>query len=269
MASARAFVACAVLLSLAACKKDPPPPPADVKVAPLEPAAPAPAPVLDPKPNPGLAPADVKAAVGEGSVPPSEAVTPEPPRAAATPTEGPDDGDPVAAYVADCHHRFTAAYDEMGEEKRDDECLAQDFDQNCAPDVYGCWNALEACKKDCGQGCVSCQEKCAGGCDTCKERCAKAKQPSSCARDCAEARQACRQECMGGRQSCVDGTCPAKEKKCEDDGEAKKAKKCPQCAELESCLSSLDLGDPDAAAKCGKKYPRNAKECLDWCAPAP
>lgn len=269
MASARAVAACAVLLSLAACKKDPPTPvpPSPARVD--EAAAPAAAPVLDARPAPGLAPADVKAAVAEGSVPPSAAEAPAPPKAAAAPSEGPDDGDPVAAYVADCHHRFTAPYDDMGDEKRDDECLAQDFDQNCAPDLYGCWQGLEACKKSCGQSCVSCQDRCADVCDSCKDRCAKAKQPSSCARDCAEARQACRLDCMGGRQSCVESACPAQEKKCEDDGEARKVKKCPQCAELESCLGALDLADPDASSKCAKKFPRNAKECLDWCAPAP
>lgn len=177
---------------------------------------------------------------------------------------------PPSPYDTDCGHVFTAPYDEMGERGEKNECEARDFEQNCAPDLDGCWNAEETCKDACGKPtCLDCQAKCTAVCTDCKARGNK---------DCATTREACRQSCLKARDTCRDTTCPAEAKACTEKAEARRAALCPNCEALKTCLADRLYGkdaqgkewsvlEQQANAACGKLTPN--KECLKLCMPDP
>lgn len=185
--------------------------------------------------------------------------------ARATEDAGVGDDTLIAEYAKSCSHVVEQAYYEYDEDKRGDECIARNLDQSCAPDLFDCYSKGEECKKGCGTSCQSCSEKCVGSCDTCKSGCAKQPpgQREACVTTCAKARLQCRNDCMKERGTCLESTCATLESTCEDEGNRKRQKACPDCAELGNCM--WEPGYKEDHARCLERYPQNAKECLEWC----
>lgn len=163
----------------------------------------------------------------------------------------------VQAYLRDCHHvfPFDSEYDVAGDATN--ECLAREFDQNCSPDLYGCYDAGETCRDACGKPCDACQDACAGVCDDCVEDCSG--KSKTCKHPCAVKRADCRTTCLDAKQAC-ESACGTQESTCYEDAEKKKAKLCPRCSEIGACLMD---GSPE---QCKKQIP-SPSECFEWCSP--
>jgi len=168
----------------------------------------------------------------------------------------------VATYLADCHADIEVTYDDMEGPQTKVDCTALAFDQNCAPDTFGCFEAVEGCRAGCADPCNACQSKCGDVCDGCKSAC----DGGDCLRACAEARAACRTTCLYAVQRCRADDCNALYSKCEADGAARTKKLCPDCEAMRTCMEARfeDGKPPDTCLT-----PGNAKECLEWCSPLP
>ncbi|MCA9492019.1 MAG: hypothetical protein KC621_18930 [Myxococcales bacterium] len=166
--------------------------------------------------------------------------------------------DVVAAFVEDCAAVFTVD-DEGGGAA--DECTWREFDQNCAPDTFGCFDQGQACQDDCQPRCVGCQATCAGTCEDCKSAC-DGKGPA-CVRACAEKRAACRTDCMAGKEDC-EGACQKAESTCYSDAQKELEKKCPRCGDLNACQYEK-MSEGKEREDCLKEFPDHAAECLDLC----
>lgn len=185
--------------------------------------------------------------------------------ASVTAADFPADAKTIDAYVESCGHVFPANIDpQYSENDPSNECTWREFDQNCAPDAFGCWGKGEACRDACHQPCVDCQAACTGSCDTCKSGC---NGDAACVRKCAETRANCRATCMTAHENCTHGpTCATVESECAEAGEKEKAAKCPNCSEIEQCITEgWNTTGADPTAACKAKYPANAEECWTWC----
>ena len=178
---------------------------------------------------------------------------------------GPEEDALVTAYARDCAFVVEQSYYEYDEDKRGDECVARNIDQSCAPDLFDCYAKGEDCRKGCGTGCQACTEECVSSCGTCREACAKAPagQREVCVTACAKSRLKCRNDCLSKRSACLETSCATLESTCEDEGERKRKKACPDCTELGNCM--WEPGFKEDHARCLERYPSNAKECLEWC----
>ncbi|MCB9683739.1 MAG: hypothetical protein H6735_01700 [Alphaproteobacteria bacterium] len=165
--------------------------------------------------------------------------------------------DVVAAYLEDC----AAVFGVDGPDSSDDECTWREFDQNCAPDPFGCFDQGEGCKDDCQPRCVGCQATCAGTCESCKSSCEG--KGAACARACAEKRAACRDTCLAAKGTC-EGSCGEAEGRCYDEAEKKRAEKCPRCGDLNTC-QYRKMSEGKEREDCLKEFPDHAPECLDLC----
>jgi hypothetical protein len=167
----------------------------------------------------------------------------------------------VLGYAADCRATTQLGfYDSLGDRDAG-ECDARAFVQNCAPDLFNCWEPAEACRDTCAGPCHDCQAACGSGCEACKTGC----DGGACLQVCARARLTCRNECLFSMQACRKG-CDALLAKCETDAEARRARLCPDCDAITSCLGeAFEKHTPGDA--CLKGRPRNAAECLEWCVP--
>lgn len=168
------------------------------------------------------------------------------------------DAELIAKYAADCHAEILVTFDDMDGEKEMEDCKAIAMDQNCAPDLFGCWEKQEACVASCAQPCGACQDACAEVCDACKGGC----DGGTCANDCAKARFNCRNECLYGQSACRSA-CFKEGEVCGDLGEERVKQQCPDCDAINQCLWDHMKDSPEARAKCLK--PGNAHECLEWC----
>lgn len=165
----------------------------------------------------------------------------------------------VAAYLEDCAAVFGVEDDVS--DGSDDECTWREFDQNCSPDTFGCFDQAERCKDACQPRCVGCQAACAGTCEDCKSAC-DGKGPA-CARTCAEKRAACRDTCLGQKGTC-EGACVDAEGECYREGQKKRTEKCPRCSELNDC-EYRKMSEGKEREDCLKEFPDHAPECLDLC----
>ncbi len=174
--------------------------------------------------------------------------------------------DLVAAYERDCAYVVMAPYEGVEGVGTAPECEAQDFEQNCAPDHFGCWAGFETCRTDCNTGCTGCGAACAQGCEDCKAACAGRTDGGACVRACAASRLLCRDTCMANRRACSDTGCPASMKTCEADGAARRSRECPDCAAYERCVLDRFEG---AQIDCRAAYPKMGEWCLLPCTPDP
>ena len=187
--------------------------------------------------------------------------------------------DAVAAFEKDCAHVFLAKFDDMAEGGEKPECESRDFEQNCAEDIAGCFEAEQKCKDDCSSPCSACQAKCTTGCSDCKTTCATAADKPACIRTCATSREGCRQGCLAGLNTCRDTTCPAQSKACGEAADARRIALCPDCAQIQSFLDTNLYGatsndewpkrEARAYAAAAKKFPKADKECFKLCTPSP
>lgn len=206
---------------------------------------------------------------GGPDAPPALPTVPAPPSAPLppmAPAHVVSHAEAVAAYEADCHHRFaapeTADFDVTGDDL--EECAFVDFDQNCSPDPSGCWDRGQACVGDCSTVCTGCQTTCAGTCDDCKAAC---QGNPSCVHACAESRATCRETCVSAKATCTGNICPGTESACYAAFEKTRAEKCPDCEGLRACVEAGWSNGTDSRAECPPKFPNNPPECLEWCAP--
>jgi hypothetical protein len=170
----------------------------------------------------------------------------------------------VDAYVDSCLHVFPANIDpQFSENDPSNECTWREFDQNCAPDQFGCWTKGETCRDACHKPCTDCQATCSGACDGCKAQC----HDDACVRKCAEDRARCRNTCMTAHEGCTTGpTCANLEQACDAEAEKQKAAKCPDCANIEECITEgWNRTGADPTESCKVKFPGNAEECWSWC----
>lgn len=171
------------------------------------------------------------------------------------------DGPPspeVLAYVTDCNHVIEVPDDVEGNPVS--ECDAVPFDQNCAPDPSGCWDAGRECLSACTPGCDLCQSSCASTCDTCKAGCPSGSQ--GCLRACAEDRASCRTTCMSGWSTCLDA-CPEEEQACNAAFEAQVAERCPDCDDIGTCQMTHD--GEEGTPPCDEQFPEADAVCFQWC----
>lgn len=168
----------------------------------------------------------------------------------------------VAAFAADCRYTPTVSFEDMDGTQSAKECEARAFDQNCAPDTFGCWSAAERCRDGCSAPCTSCTARCGDTCEGCKRDC----DGGACARSCAVSRNACRVACLHRLHTCRTQDCQAALDTCDADAAARTRRQCPDCDALRACQQKAFDAKGDAAA-CAPKFPNNAAECLEWCSP--
>ncbi|MFT3841665.1 MAG: hypothetical protein QM723_32045 [Myxococcaceae bacterium] len=175
-----------------------------------------------------------------------------------------------AAFIVDCHHVVTVTVDGPQGDEQKPECEARDFDQNCSPDMFGCWDGLQKCKDACSKPCGKCQSDCADSCDGCKAKCSG---DVDCISRCGVARLTCRTTCLASLNTCRDTTCEAESKTCEEKAEAQLKKDCPDCEGLRTCLTeAMEKGVTDYKATqdgCLKKFPKADRKCVELCDPGP
>ncbi len=169
-----------------------------------------------------------------------------------------------AAYFEDCRHRFQLEADEGdGEDNMVDECSWLAFDQNCAPDPGGCWEAGQTCQTGCASTCVSCDDTCGGGCETCKAKCGET--DGECLAACASARAECRERCLVDKKTCLGKTCPDTERACYEAHERLVQQKCPKCDEIRACVEEQLEAEESPVDVCGRKFRGQPEECFEWC----
>lgn len=167
----------------------------------------------------------------------------------------PPDAVLIERYAADCHLALRARYDDMDGEAEKPECEAIATDQNCAPDVFGCWDQQTECTNGCAAPCNACEQACATSCDACKTG-------GKDAKACGAARLACRNECLYAQMACRSA-CAREAERCSDLGEERIKQQCPDCDAINQCLWDRANDGPEKRATCLK--PGNARECLEWC----
>jgi len=208
-----------------------------------------------PEPSPGVA-------SDPATFPTAAPATEEAAREAATRLRA----DPTEAYLADCHAKLppdpTIVWDEVFP-PAGDECSFREFQQNCAPDMAGCWERSEACSDACATPCATCQDTCAGACEGCKAACGG---DASCARRCASERATCRATCVTQLEACRGPACAAVYSKCEADAEERKLRLCPSCVGLAECAMTAMSEGTDWQA-CAAKFPGDDPECVSLCFP--
>jgi hypothetical protein len=166
----------------------------------------------------------------------------------------------LALYAANCHANVDLSFEDMDGSQDAGECEARMFDQNCAPDIFGCWDNAEKCRDACAKPCHVCQGACGTTCDACKARC----DGGACVQECAKDRLQCRRTCLYSLQTCRTTTCDGVMAKCEADADARKQKLCPDCDALHTCLDEA-FEKKTPPERCLKRFPKNGKECLEWC----
>lgn len=227
------------------------------------------APVKSPAPSAGLSPAP--SVVVTPTAPPSAAAA----RTASAALEGarPSTGAPsrealIGHYLEDCGYTALLSIDDPDAASGisdKPECEAMAWEQNCAPDLFGCWDKLMDCKAACKVPCGSCQAKAASACNKCKAAC---KTGPSCLRACAEARVDAREGCLEAADACRGKACPAAEAKCMSEGEAKVKKVCGKdCERYKSCASELMNKGTFEYDLCKKQFSQLPADCFTWCDP--
>jgi hypothetical protein len=167
----------------------------------------------------------------------------------------------VLAYLASCDHQVQVE-DEYGEGGPMDECNYREFDQNCAPDPSGCWEAEQACISACDAPCTDCQTECGSTCGSCKATCSLG--DDNCVRHCAEQRATCRDTCMATRDQCQGAPCRERASACDTAFEDAKATTCPQCDEISQCfVEAWERDDTDTF--CRDAFPKADDRCFEWC----
>lgn len=173
----------------------------------------------------------------------------------------------VAAYLADCGHTFSVDAGDPGmAEGADNECTFVEFEQNCAPDSFGCWDKGQQCISECGAPCVDCQSACASTCESCKSQCGG---DATCQVNCASARATCRTTCMTGLETCKTDTCREVESACYREGQALMKTNCPGCQAYKSCLEDVWFRGKGEAEDCNPKLTSTDERCKQWCVPEP
>ncbi|MFO0598239.1 MAG: hypothetical protein U0228_23245 [Myxococcaceae bacterium] len=166
----------------------------------------------------------------------------------------------VALFTEQCTREIEIEFDDMEGPRAGGECRTIAFDQNCAPDTFGCFDGVVKCRENCSEPCLKCQQACGTSCDGCKAKCG---QDAACLKSCAEARADCWTNCLYDTQDCRAKACNAQYQKCEDDADARVKKTCPDCEKIRQCLLKSWYGDGGPADAC--LLPGNAKECFEWC----
>lgn len=207
----------------------------------------------DPAPIPDLPPT------------PTELVAPPTPPTAPVAAAPPE---VVDRYLADCHAVIPVKVDpESPMETYGDaanECLFLELDQNCNPDISGCYNKATECQVACGPTCDGCQGSCATTCDTCKAGC---NGDATCLRGCAEARASCRGGCLAAKETCRTTGCSTVESTCEAAWEKERDAKCGPCAPIATCLQAgWEKQDYEGKA-CRASMPAVPEVCWGWCTP--
>lgn len=148
-------------------------------------------------------------------------------------SEPPTNAQLVRFFERDCAGAVTVVDDFAGTM---DACLARDFDQNCALDQFGCWEAGETCLDDCGKPCGRCQSACTSTCSSCKAKCAG---DAACVRTCATSRARCHTTCLAKADTCRTSGCSQVESKCHAAAAARVAKECDdeKCEAFRTCAS--------------------------------
>lgn len=184
---------------------------------------------------------------------------------AGAPTSPPLGVDLVAAFTESCAYEVLAPFEGVDGPGTAPECVAQDFDQNCAPDQLGCWTAYEGCRTGCDTGCTGCAAACTRGCEDCKTACAGRADGGACVRACATSRLLCRDTCMAMRTGCREAACPEAMTRCEADGAARRDRECTECAAFAACVNAHTT-DPGV---CDRQFARMGAWCLGACQPDP
>jgi hypothetical protein len=192
------------------------------------------------------------------------------------PPEDPDDEAPTReilerAYLADCSYSHETSVDDPSTEggtKKGDECVVREFEQNCAPDRFGCWDKAETCKNACAKPCSDCQTKCASSCNDCKATCKGKPNADACMKGCASSRADCRNGCIQSLAECRSKSCEKMEIDCMTAGETQVKKECGEaCDGYRACIEASFGGDGDEAS-CKKKFPKLSEKCREWCVPS-
>jgi hypothetical protein len=196
---------------------------------------------------------------------------PPPPVAAVTSTAPPSRAKLLEAYAASCDYQVRFhLYEDSGElaKTATPECSAREFEQNCAPDRYGCWDNLEKCKDACAAPCHQCEASCVSSCASCKTTCEKDADPKKCAHECANKRLGCRDGCVKALDTCRTVTCPKDETACNQAGEAKVAKECGKdCKAFSDCVIATVFEGDGKVEDCQAKFPKLSENCRNWCLP--
>jgi hypothetical protein len=172
------------------------------------------------------------------------------------------------AYLADCNHVNVIELEDMEGEKKGDECVLREFDQNCAPDIFGCWNKNQACRDACAKPCSDCQAACTTACGGCKSACAGKPDADPCKQACAVKRADCREKCVARLTQCRENDCSKVEDDCQKEGIARRDKECGKdCAAFEGCIEKVLGGEGDEKG-CIAKFPSFSQKCREWCSPS-
>ena len=174
----------------------------------------------------------------------------------------------IAHYLEDCGYTALLTIDDPDSASGlsdKPECEAMAWEQNCAPDFFGCWDQLMECKAACKTPCGSCQASAASVCNKCKAAC---KTGDACLRGCAEARADARDRCLESADVCRSKACPAAEAKCMRAGEAKVKKVCGKdCERFKSCAAELMNKETFEYDLCKKQFSELPADCFTWCDP--
>lgn len=178
-------------------------------------------------------------------------------------TTSPDGAEIRAMFASDCHAVPWRVVDDVSSTTglaRRDLCRAEGFDQNCAPDFFGCWTGREGCRAECGSSCLDCESRCGGLCMDCRAACAA--DDDACVAACGEARADCFEGCASALDRCKDETCQDGYKRCEAGGESDRRRVCGKvCEKLTRCLDSEDYD------RCRARFPKADPRCFEWCQP--
>lgn len=178
-------------------------------------------------------------------------------------TTAPDAAQLRALFLGDCHAVPWRVVDDETSTTglaRRDVCRAEGFDQNCAPDFFGCWAGRESCRAECGSGCLDCESRCGGACMDCRAACSA--DDEGCLEACDEARADCFDACATALDRCKDETCQEGYTRCEAGGEVDRKRVCGKvCDKLMRCLESADYD------RCRARFPKADPRCFEWCQP--
>jgi hypothetical protein len=179
-------------------------------------------------------------------------------------TTSPDGASTRAMFAEDCHAvpwRVVEDVDSATGLARRDLCRAESFDQNCAPDFFGCWTGRESCRAECGSNCLDCESRCGASCMDCRAACSAGDE--ACLTACGEARADCFEGCAAALDRCKDETCQEGYSRCEAGGRSARQRVCGKvCDKLARCLESADYDS------CRARFPKADPRCFEWCLPS-
>jgi hypothetical protein len=247
--------------TLAACRREATP---DAGAAP--PASPPSPPLAPPSatPTPVVAPRAAETSSQARSSTLAAVWTPTELREPTNATTSPDLPAQRAMFADDCHAVPWRVVDDETSSTglaRRDVCRADGFDQNCAPDWFGCWEGRVGCRAACGSSCVDCESSCGGACVDCRAACAP--DDDACRAACGVARADCFEACAQALDRCKDETCAEAYTSCEARGEADRRRICGKtCEKLAACLESSDY------ERCRARFPKADPRCFEWCLPS-